>query len=500
MPYTRSASDRSTGSLALRFCSHIVFVFVRHHRMRLVCMALLLSTSLQACAEQDAGPPEKIYREPVPLVRGDAQLDRLCHRPGSDPVLDLFCTDNPPEIGGIEDLRAALRLESNFNGLVEGFALTGHSTSLSASTVSALNPRVIFMRLESDLVDDPRELAMLAYARGEQFAEIAVRDREDGELRFYLVKYEQECNDSAHGCTVADLLTEAADDGWREVNVYAEHDLENTPLDCRVCHQPDGPGGPKFLRMQERAAPWTHWFWRLREGGRALIEDYRAAKEGETFAGLSASEVSTSNPGLLSSAVFQSGAATLQINEFPSPVIEDEVRHSAAERGGNQPQDNTVPGESETWQQLYDVARRGDAITVPYHDVKVTDPEKLASMTEAYQQYLAGELTADELPDLREIFPDDEDLRARMGLITEPGLDGEQVLRQACGKCHNDRLDQSLSRARFNVNLETMTDEARSRALTRIALPRDDPQAMPPRLARQLSDEGKRRLMDLLEP
>jgi hypothetical protein len=497
VPYTRSASDRLTGSLALRFSSHIVFV--SHHRMRLACIALLLSTSLHACADEDQGPSEQIYREPVPLVRGDAQLDRLCDRPGSDPVLDLFCAGDPPEIGSIVDLREALGLASNFNGLVEGFALTGHSTSLSARSVSAINPRVIFMRLESQLVDDPRELAMLAYARGEQFAEIVVRDRLDGELRFYLVKYEQACNDADDGCTPADLLTESADSGWRDVNVYAEHDLENTPLDCRVCHQPDGPEGPKFLRMQERAAPWTHWFWRLREGGRALIEDYASARQGETLAGLSASQVRTSNPGLLASAVFQSGAADLQINEFPSPVIEEEVRQSAAERGGSQPEDNSVPGESETWQRLYEVARRGDAITVPYHDVKVTDPDKLAAMAEAYQQYLAGELPAEELPDLRDVFPDDEELRARMGLVTEPGLGGEQVLRQACGKCHNDRLDQSLSRARFNVDLEAMTDEARSRALTRIALPRDDPQAMPPPLARQLSDEGKRRLMKLLE-
>ena len=85
-----------------------------------------------------------------------------------------------------------------------------------------------------------------------------------------------------------DLLTPAVERDWTEVTPYAEEDVENTVLDCRPCHQPAGPGTPKLLRMQEIATPWTHWFFRSSEGGRALLADYLAAKGDETLAGMPA--------------------------------------------------------------------------------------------------------------------------------------------------------------------------------------------------------------------
>jgi hypothetical protein len=60
------------------------------------------------------------------------------------------------------------------------------------------------------------------------------------------------------------------------------------------------------------------------------------------------------------------------------------VTASAALAGGNQPMDNRIPGSSPTWQEAYERSKRGEFIPVPYHDVKVTDPDKLARMTEAY--------------------------------------------------------------------------------------------------------------------
>ena len=103
-----------------------------------------------------------------------------------------------------------------------------------------------------------------------------------------------------------------------------------------------------------------------------------------------------------------------------------------------------------------------------------------------------------ELPDVRDVFPDDEQRLAAMGVMTTPGLDGAGVLRQACSQCHNTHLDQSLTRARFRADLVGMDREARDRAIARLQLPADDPEAMPPALLKQLSPEARRRAIEAL--
>jgi hypothetical protein len=60
-------------------------------------------------------------------------------------------------------------------------------------------------------------------------------------------------------------------------------------------------------------------------------------------------------------------------------------------------------------------------MTFPYHDVKVSDPAKLARMTDAYRAYRRGELDRSLLPDIRDVLPDDPQRLAEMGLMTEPG-------------------------------------------------------------------------------
>jgi hypothetical protein len=460
---------------------------------RIAATLLSLSGLALACAEEPPPPDPIAVREPEPLAIGGEQKDRLCSRGRSDVVLDVFCRKDVPEITGILDLRRSLGIGAATKSYEQIFALTGHSTSLVSRVVSAINPRAIFMRRES--LDD--EMVVLAFARGEQFSELVARDRNTQELQFYLVTFEQDCN--AEGCVPGDLLTEAAEVGWKNINVYAEDDLVNTPLDCRVCHQPDGPGSTKFLRMQELQPPWNHWFYGFVPGGKALIRDYLAMKDGELFAGLDAVDVAErSQPGALTSLLFSNNDVP-QPNEYVSVVIEKEVIASAAERGGAQPDDNSVPGESATWRDLYDAAKRGDAIAVPYHDVKVTDKDKLAAMTAAYRDYREGRLAREELPDITDVFPDDEELLARMGFATEPGMDGQEVLLQACGQCHNDRLDQTLSRARFNVDLSKMSREQKDRAISRVMLPLDHGGVMPPAAFRHLSDEAKAQLVELLE-
>lgn len=446
----------------------------------------------------DARPGDPGLRGPEPLAIGEEQVARLCGRPTDDLVTDAFCHGARPRIEGFVDLREMLGLESDDNAIYQGFALVGHSTSLVARSVSAINPRILVMKLESDDKGHEQELAVLAFARGEPFSEILVRNRLNGELQFYLAVFTLACEEKPAGCVPGDLLTEATESGWTSLNVYGEEDLQNTPRDCRTCHQPDGPGTRKFMRMQEFEPPWNHWLYRLSVGGRALLDDYYAAKGDEPFAGYTSEEIFFSQPGLLSSMI-RFGGTDEQPNAFVSRRIEDEVVASAARRGGNQPEDNSVPGESETWRTIYERARSGKAISVPYHDVKVTDATKLAAMTRAYTAYRQGRLARAELPDIRDVYPDDPMLLAEMGRVTEPGLDGEGVLMQACAQCHNQRLDQTLSRSRFDVDLSRIDRAEKDRAIARVSLPPDDPAVMPPALLRQLSEQGRARLIELLE-
>ena len=457
-------------------------------------LALLL---LLGCGDEEQRAGDDALLDKPELRTGEEQRERLCSRPESDLVIDAFCGDDAPPLSGLMDLRQVMGLGDNDNGINQGYAATANSTSLSHRGVSAINPRIIFFRLENEDVEDNVELIALAYTRGEQFAELVVRSRIDGELQFYLVAFTLPCEESTAGCLPGDLLTEAVEQDWGEISVYAEEDLLNTPLDCRVCHQPDGPGSEKLLRMQEFRPPWNHWLWQHSVGGRSLIDDYYAAKGDETFAGIPGPDILTSQPGLLSALVFFAGSDE-QPNEYRSDLIEPEVRQSANSQGGNQPADNSVPGESETWELFYEQAKRGRAITVPYHDVKITDADKLATMSEAYAAYREGTLPREDLPDIREVYPDDPELLARIGYTTEPDMDGEAIMLQACGQCHNEDMDQTLSRSRFDVDLTRVEPMVLERAISRITLPIDDPDVMPPARFRHLDAASRDRLVEFL--
>lgn len=337
-------------------------------------------------------------------------------------------------------------------------------------------------------------LLALAFSRGEQFVELVVTGYRDPRLRFYVVGFRQACNSKTAGCGPHDLLSEASERDWTEVSLYDEADLANTVLDCAPCHQPNGPGSRKLLRMQEIDVPWTHWFMTSSEGGRALWDDFIAAHPDETFGGMTSEQIQRSDPNSLSIMVSLSGA---QPNPFESKQIEQEVKDSAAALGGEQPFDNSVPGMSATWLAAFELATRGEAIPVPYHNVKVTDPDKLAAMTKAYLRHLSGA----RLPDIRDVFPDDPERLAQLGIMTRPGLDGASVLIEACAQCHNDRLDQRLSRARFRADLQGMDRAEKALAIERLQLPPEHPLAMPPARLRMLSDEARARaIAKLREP
>ena len=432
------------------------------------------------------------------LLKGEEQTARVCDSGVDDLVHRVFCSEDRPEINNLHDLQLAFGLDPVALGGYSGSALTGHSTSLSKRSISAINPRVIMFRMVVNLLDESRgpvEFATLAFNRGEQFAELAIMNAER-EYHLYVVKFQQECNERPDGCLPGELLTESIEHNWRNVTLYDEPALQNTILDCATCHQPDGPDTRRILRMQEFDDPWTHWFFNSTPGGRALVADYTAAKGDESVAGLPREDIGGVSPGGLETVV--GGRDHYQPNQFQSEPIEKEVIESAALGGGNQPMDNRVPGRSPTWQLAYDASKRGEFIPSPYHNVKVTDPDKLERVTEAYQAYKRGELAAEELPDLRDVFPDDHARLAEMGISTQPGLSGEEVLLQACSQCHNERLNQDQSRARFRADLQGMTRAEKDVAIQRLMLPRSSVHAMPPARLRILSQEARERAIEVL--
>jgi mono/diheme cytochrome c family protein len=129
---------------------------------------------------------------------------------------------------------------------------------------------------------------------------------------------------------------------------------------------------------------------------------------------------------------------------------------------------------------------------------RASDPDKLSSLSEAYQRFRAGDITEAELPDLGDIFPDDPQTRAYIGLQTEPDVSPEDALIQACGSCHNDVLDQQVSRARFNIDLWKLDAQEIASAIARIERDSTEPGAMPPPEARQLDPAARERLLDYL--
>lgn len=451
----------------------------------------------------DKGVPALVTDPLAGLPDGSTQIASVCSRAAasnrSDVVRDTFCGATPRQITSLRDLQAALGLAFTNPNPVDprrgnggngnpAFALTGHSSSLVARSVNAINPRAIIFTHVVNGAAPPGYVAM-GFVRGDQFVEVAAADRNNNNaLNFYLVRFTQACNVSGT-CTDGDLLTPAIESNWLDVTVYDDVDLRNTVVDCLQCHQVNGPGTTKILRMQELEFPWTHWF-RNNTAGSVLLADFRAAHgTTEDYAGIPANLISASDPEELEDLVLSAGFR--QPNEFPTRTIEAEVRRTAG-----QPADNSVPGVSATWDRIYANSVTAQAIAVPYHDVKVTDPSRLGAAIQAYQGFRNGTLSAAALPDLRDLFYEAQ-LRD-IGFKVQAGLDGRGIITQGCGQCHNSRLDQTISRARFNIDLNAMSDTqggvlsgaARDQeigvAISRLLMNAEDVRKMPPEMFRTL--------------
>jgi hypothetical protein len=212
--------------------------------------------------------------------------------------------------------------------------------------------------------------------------------------------------------------------------------------------------------MQELRLPWNHWFASNFTGHREI--DFRAAHGDAGYAGISAFG-QLESPAELELFLRATGYVP-QPNEYDSSAINIELGQGRS---------------SATWQATYDRAVAGLAIPPPYYGVDQTDPAKVAPMITAYQQFRAGTLPREQLPDIRDTLRDDA--LAAMSIRPAPGLDGRGILVHMCARCHNGRLDQAQSRARFNAEaLDAMSRDAKDVAIARLRLPDDDLRKMPP--------------------
>lgn len=437
------------------------------------------------------------------LPKGDDARAVLCAPPlGQDDVVAHLCVPTPPVLTGVADVASLLGFSfanstgSGSNGGSDGnpfFALTGHSSSLVVGEVSALNPRAILCKdfgaipnAQKNGLANPNFFACMGFTRGENFVEVATTDAGTGELNFYVIKFETACS-QAGTCTPGDVLTPADEKAWVAYNAYEDDPFfKNTIMDCRQCHQPDNAVDP-MLRLQETTAPYTHFFSSQTQGGQALLADFTAGHgTNENYGPVPAALISKSDGGKLATFLQAEGFLNKQPNVFDSATIEAQVDSSASA----QPASNRIAGTSAAWNQIFAAFQSGNAIPPPYHDVKVTDANKLANYTAAYVGVMNGSTSAAELPDIRQIFSDDPTILAQMGLAAVPNQTASQLFVSVCQQCHNGKLDPNISRAQFDVQkllAGTLSASEKQVAISRLQREAVDVQLMPPKRFRTLS-------------
>jgi hypothetical protein len=424
----------------------------------------------------------------------------------ADRITNRFCQDAKggvvPAPTGLHDLLVLLGLDfkdpngGNGTGGNPGFAILGHSSALTARKVTSITPTAFVF---TPLLPDgslPPDYIFLAFDPGEPFVEVASFSPSDQAVNFYLVLFDKTCTNTAAGCGPNDLLTPNQITGWSNVRIYeSTTSLNNTIADCRQCHIGNGHDSPTttdpmILRMQELEAPHTHWFSSTTAGGQALLADFHAAHgTTEDYGPIPAALIDYSDPAQMAAFIAKAGFAD-QPNPFPSAAIEAEV--TALDPG--QPAVNFPKGWSQTWQSIYDPAVAGQFIPTPYHDVKISDPDKLARMTDAYRSFQSGAGPLGE--DIRDVFLDSG--LADMGFASATD-DGAALLVQMCQQCHNTRLDPTLTRDRFLVdNLAQMSREEKDLAIQRIQTATDTRLTMPPPLFRTVTPRERELMIEVL--
>jgi hypothetical protein len=440
-------------------------------------LTVLLAVLAAACGSDRSGPDgaggvdaaaAAPSADPLSgLPAGAEQWTALCAKHYGDLISAKFCAGSaPPDLTSLADLEALLGLtvqpnpnnDPAINTNVR-VTLNGESTGLGLRSVNPILPRAFLMTPPLNGQPNPR-YQVLSFARGEPLVELVANDPAAQTLRFFLVRFHPACE--ATGCNHADLQTSSIEAGWTGYTLYDDAAIANTTLDCLACHQAGGPTTNKILRMQELQNPWGHWFYPERPQTLQIVQDFQAAHGAESYAGIPSQNVMATRPAGLMQLIQNNGFAT-QPNAFDTLQINSEIAASGA---------------SQTWSQLYAKSVTGLAIPVPYY-TNPYDASKLQAMTAAYQQAIAGTLPRDQLPDVSDTVLDAA--LADLSIRPQPGLDGHGILVQMCQMCHNTRLDQTQSRARFNVEqLGQMSRGENDLAIQRLGLLATDAHTMPP--------------------
>jgi mono/diheme cytochrome c family protein len=392
--------------------------------------------------------------ELAPLGGRQDAYDRICARGRGDSFAKALCDGGRrPEIRDMAELLDVVGLAEQ-----RAFALTANSTSLVATSVSAINPRMlVFPRVGADLTR-PDTMTAVGFVRGEPFVELASRDPNTGDFNFYLLSFEQKCSYESGGCDLASLLTEEIERNWTAYSVYDQDDLEATSFDCKSCHQPGGLGTKRILRMQELASPWMHWFpqrfVQRTDSDRALVALFSEAhQDDEQYGGIPIDTIARA------------------VDEGSGAQLEALVR---AEGFGDQPNPfdaqiatEMESGASATWQARFQTHLAGEAIAVPYPRIDVTDEAKRAVAVSSYRDVVRRVASRETLLDLRKVFSDDA--AEKLSFVPQAGADGKTVLLQMCARCHDGRGNPQLSKNQFNVRkLDEMSRAEKDLAISRI--------------------------------
>lgn len=413
------------------------------------------------------------------LPTGEDQRLALCAKGFGDPVAMAFCGTQAPAVGSIADVLNLVGLsfqpgvtDNAANGN-PGYILNVHSTGISSRYVSELNPRAIVFTPANgtplqpgDTPQPNTQFVAVSSVRGERFIEMVAKDpTAGGALHFYLLVTSHDCEGDRAGCSYGEMLTESWENTITGYTLYDDDTIGNTIFDCKQCHQPDGPGTPKILRMQERRAYWSHWLFP--ETPQAINSEtfFLNAHDQESYGGIPWPNLATARQGAPRlEALVEHNGFSAQPNEYDSIQIDNEVANN---------------GSSSTWDALYAQTVAGLAIPVPYFEHSVADPAKLSAMDAAYQDVKNAAMPIASLPDIRDVH--DDAFKPYMSLQPAPGLSGREILEHVCQHCHNSQLDQTITRANFNVELlDSLPREVKDEAIRRLNLADGYAQKMPP--------------------
>jgi hypothetical protein len=458
--------------------------------------------------EPEAKPKAEVV-EDVWLSRigtGEEQLERLCSRGAKDRVATVLCDPAKNQIRSLAELYRALRLEQAEDRRI---AVTTHSLSLSARTVSSVNPRVFVFAPDTAGTRqlDHEGVVATAFARGEQLVELAALDPTTYEYHFYLLRFSQACSEV--GCTAEDLLTERVEQNWTGWSLYSDDDLKDTPLDCISCHRPFGAGTRKILLMRQVNDPWMHWgdfrggdermcAGTLPEGVKPQVIatadglELLRTLEGPTgrYAGVPVSELQAAPSGENISDFLVDAENLVRASPVPPYPYEQLAfltRETLCER--------FYLGTSPSWDEgRRESVSRG--LHQPYYGPDLLAPEQRARL-KAGRAVLFDKQGSSAFDVASSLVS--EEAASAIGFVPREQDTASELLRGMCVRCHSHEAEPGSRRARFNVEALEHIDPATFRAVReRLSLPKTSARVMPPRRVGELPDWAISRVLDHL--